>query len=179
MYVENVYTYVHVMLFCWKIGFVVIYAVLSRNLFCRDLGTFVWRKIEPKIAYVEKKWQIWGMQLPLKTTQDSWAGNMFCGSLTIGINYFSLMRFGKISPLESISSAVLQNKCKSKSTLCCKDVLCAPSQYWSIKVWHQKVSHQIWMQADVTVDNCAFCVFYPAHAMVMLTLTMILLSLFS
>ena len=37
------------------------YAVLSRNLFCRDLRTFVWRKIEPKIAYVEKKWQIWGM----------------------------------------------------------------------------------------------------------------------
>ena len=38
-----------------KMGFVMIYVVLSRNLFCRDLRTFVWRKIEPKIAYVEKK----------------------------------------------------------------------------------------------------------------------------
>ena len=34
---------------------------LSRNLFWRDVRTFVWRKIKPKIAYVEKKWQIWGM----------------------------------------------------------------------------------------------------------------------
>ena len=38
---------------------------LSRNLFWRDLRTFVWRKMKPKIAYVEKKWQIWGMHLPL------------------------------------------------------------------------------------------------------------------
>ena len=53
--VENIFTYVHVMLFCLKMGFVMIYVVLSRNLFCRDLRTFVWRKIEPKIAYVEKK----------------------------------------------------------------------------------------------------------------------------
>ena len=34
---------------------------LSQNLFWRDLHTFVWRKIKTKIAYVEKKWQIWGM----------------------------------------------------------------------------------------------------------------------
>ena len=58
---EFLYIYVHIMLFCWKAGFVVIYAVLSRNLFCRDLCTFVGRKIEPKISYVEKKWQISGM----------------------------------------------------------------------------------------------------------------------
>ena len=32
------------------------------------------------------------------------------------------------------------------------------------------------MQADVTVDNCAFCVFYPAHAMVMLTVTKIVVA---
>ena len=51
--VENVLTYVHVMLFCLKI--VVIYTVLSLNLFCRDLRIFVWRKIVPKIRYVEKK----------------------------------------------------------------------------------------------------------------------------
>ena len=49
------------MLFCWQIGFVGIYAILPQNLFCRDLRTFVWRKIEPKIAYVEKKLQISGM----------------------------------------------------------------------------------------------------------------------
>ena len=59
--VENVSTYVQFMLFCCKIDFVTIYALLSENLFCRDLRTFVWRKIEPKIASVEKKWQIWGM----------------------------------------------------------------------------------------------------------------------
>ena len=66
--VENVLTYVHVTLFCLKIGFVVIYAVLSQNLFCRDLRTFVWRKIEPKITYVEKKWQISGMVFPNNLT---------------------------------------------------------------------------------------------------------------
>ena len=38
-----------------------VYAILSRILFCRDLRTFVWRKIKPKITYVEKKWQISGM----------------------------------------------------------------------------------------------------------------------
>ena len=31
------------------------------NLFCRNLRAFVWRKIYPKIIYVEKKWQISGM----------------------------------------------------------------------------------------------------------------------
>ena len=53
--VENVSTYVQFMLFCCKIDFVTINALLSEDLFCRDLGTFVWRKIEPKIASVEKK----------------------------------------------------------------------------------------------------------------------------
>ena len=38
------------------------YAVLSRNLFLYDLRASAWRKIEPKIVPVEKKWQIWGMQ---------------------------------------------------------------------------------------------------------------------
>ena len=70
--VENVLTYVHVTLFCLKIGFVVIYAVLSQNLFCRDLRTFVWRKIEPKITYVEKKWQISGMD-STSTYPSQWA----------------------------------------------------------------------------------------------------------
>ena len=40
---------------------IAIYAVLSRNLFCRDLRAFVWRNIEPKIVLVEKKRQISGM----------------------------------------------------------------------------------------------------------------------
>ena len=44
-----------------KIWFVTIYAVLSWNLFCCDLRSFVWRKIEPKIVLVEKKRQISGM----------------------------------------------------------------------------------------------------------------------
>ena len=49
------------MLFCWQISFAAIYAVLSRNLFCRDLRAFVWRKVKPKIVLVEKKRQISGM----------------------------------------------------------------------------------------------------------------------
>ena len=49
------------MLFCCKTCFVAIYAVLSQNLFCRDLRAFVWRKIGPKIVRVEKKRQISGM----------------------------------------------------------------------------------------------------------------------
>ena len=49
------------MLFCCKICFVAIYVVLSRNLFCRKLRAFVWRKIEPEIVLVEKKRQISGM----------------------------------------------------------------------------------------------------------------------
>ena len=60
---ENVSTYVQFMLFCCKIDFVTICALLSENLFCRDLRTFVWRKIEPKIASVEKKLQISGMSV--------------------------------------------------------------------------------------------------------------------
>ena len=36
----------HFMLFCCKI---VIYAVLSRYLFCRNLHVFTWRKIQPRI----------------------------------------------------------------------------------------------------------------------------------
>ena len=43
-----------------KISFVTINA-LVRNVFCRNLRTFVWRKICQKIFYVEKKWQIWGL----------------------------------------------------------------------------------------------------------------------
>jgi len=35
--------------------FLVIHAVLSRDLFCCDLRAFAWRKIEPKIVSVEKK----------------------------------------------------------------------------------------------------------------------------
>ena len=46
--------------FC-KNHFFANYAVLSRNLFCRDIRVFVWKKIEPKIVYEEKKLQISGM----------------------------------------------------------------------------------------------------------------------
>ena len=41
--------FLQVMLFC------------RRNLFLYDLRASAWRKIEPKIVPVEKKWQIWGM----------------------------------------------------------------------------------------------------------------------
>ena len=58
--VENVSTCLQFMLFCYKIDFVLIYAVLSQNMFCRNLRNFVWRKFEQEIAYVEKIWQIWG-----------------------------------------------------------------------------------------------------------------------
>ena len=47
--------------FIAKFLFYTIYAVLSRNLFCRDLRALAWRKIEPKIFSVEKKGQISGM----------------------------------------------------------------------------------------------------------------------
>ena len=29
--------------------------------FCHNLCAFMWRKIEPKSTFVEKKWQIWGL----------------------------------------------------------------------------------------------------------------------
>ena len=60
--VENVSTYVGQ-----------IYVVLLQNMFCRNSRTAVWRKIEPKIAYVEKKWQIWGICFSLFDT--SFKGN--------------------------------------------------------------------------------------------------------
>ena len=51
------------MLICREICFVAIYAVLAQNLFCRDLRTFVWRKIYSEIVLVEKKGQISGMHI--------------------------------------------------------------------------------------------------------------------
>ena len=53
--------YVKSMLFCCK-SVLLQFMLFVANMFCHDPRTFVWRKIEPKIAYVEKKWQIWGMQ---------------------------------------------------------------------------------------------------------------------
>ena len=52
-------------LYCFvaKSLFYAIYAVLSRNLFCRDSRALAWRKIEQKILPVEKKGQIWSMVL--------------------------------------------------------------------------------------------------------------------
>ena len=41
-------------------------AVLSQNLFCRDLRAFAWRKIEQKIVPVDKKGQISCMGLLYK-----------------------------------------------------------------------------------------------------------------
>ena len=39
------------------IGFVAFYAILLCNRLCPDIRTFVWRKIELKIAYVEKNYK--------------------------------------------------------------------------------------------------------------------------
>ena len=50
--------------FVAKSLFYAIYAVLSRNLFCRYLRALAWRKIGPKILSVELKGQISGMHLP-------------------------------------------------------------------------------------------------------------------
>ena len=47
--------------FVAKSLFYAIYAVLSRNLFCRYLRALAWRKIGPTILSVEKKGQISGM----------------------------------------------------------------------------------------------------------------------
>ena len=40
---------------CCFVAKSVIHAVLSRNLFCRNLRAFMLRKIEPKSTFVEKK----------------------------------------------------------------------------------------------------------------------------
>ena len=61
--VENVAIYAKFMLFSWKNQFCENLRTLSRNPFCCNLRTFVWRKIYPKIFFVEKQWQIWGLGL--------------------------------------------------------------------------------------------------------------------
>ena len=53
-HVCDVKTHMQNLRYCYKIIFFAIYAILSRNLLCRDLRSFVWRKIYPKIALVEK-----------------------------------------------------------------------------------------------------------------------------
>ena len=53
--------------FVAKSLFYAIYAVLSRNLFCRYLRALAWRKIGPKILSVEKKGQISGMPKRVKS----------------------------------------------------------------------------------------------------------------
>ena len=70
--VENVTIYTKFMLFSWKNQFCQNLRTLSRNPFCRNLRTFVWRKIYPKNFYVEKKWQIWGLEYTSKWMQIWW-----------------------------------------------------------------------------------------------------------
>ena len=45
---ENVLKYVNFRLFCYEMDFIAMCAVLSGNMFCRDVRTFAWRKIEAK-----------------------------------------------------------------------------------------------------------------------------------
>ena len=78
--VENVSTYVQFMLFCCKIDFVTICALLSENLFCRDLRTFVWRKIEKEkltnMRY-EMQCQVQRERDPKQTLTDRHTGTKF------------------------------------------------------------------------------------------------------
>ena len=59
--VENVFTNVQFMLYCCKICFVAICAVLLQNQYCRNLRTFVWRNFLIKNCACGKIWQICGM----------------------------------------------------------------------------------------------------------------------
>ena len=59
--VENASTCVKFMLFCWKIGFVAIYALLSQICFVAIYALLCGEKNLLKIAYVEKndKYEVW------------------------------------------------------------------------------------------------------------------------
>ena len=53
--VESVAIYAKFMQLLQFAVLLLIHAVLSRNLFCHNLRAFMWRKIEPKSTFVEKK----------------------------------------------------------------------------------------------------------------------------
>ena len=58
-----------------------LFCYLSRNRLCPDLRTFVWRKIEPKIAWRKNdKYQVWkdGIQDCLNWLADVWPGFTIC-----------------------------------------------------------------------------------------------------
>ena len=78
--VENVAIYAKFMLFSWKNQFCENLCTLSRNPFCCNLRTFVWRKIYPKIFFVEKKWQISGHCLTTGRRHEC-DDNQFCCNL--------------------------------------------------------------------------------------------------
>ena len=66
------------------------------TLFCRNLRTFVWRKIEPKIAYVEKKrhkYQV-GLQMTLNPTRGSAAEGRTWGR--VRSRWFQMVTIEKI-----------------------------------------------------------------------------------
>ena len=64
---KNVNTYTKFKLFCQKKNhFFCNLRNFVAKLLCLVLRTFVWRKIYPKIALLEKKWQIWGITLASK-----------------------------------------------------------------------------------------------------------------
>ena len=58
---ENIAIYAKFMQFSWKNQFCENLDTLSQNPFFLNLRAFMWRKIEPKSTYVEKKWQISGL----------------------------------------------------------------------------------------------------------------------
>ena len=78
--------------FVAKSLFYAIYAVLSRNLFCRYLRALAWRKIEPKILSVEKKGQISGMNTEENViTSEKWKFmiSVFCVLWEVFFSMFS------------------------------------------------------------------------------------------
>ena len=78
------------MLFCRKICFVAIYAILAQNLICRDLHAFVWRKVYSEIVHMEKKGQIWGM---VSRAASLSTRKQFCISCTVMVAPKLLLRW--------------------------------------------------------------------------------------
>ena len=90
----------------------VIHAVLLRN-FCHNLRSFMWRKIEPKSLFVEKKWQISGLYgaiykvgRKVHTAHCIISAKMFC----IFANWNSFVQKSFFICTETILDAVLISK---------------------------------------------------------------------
>ena len=97
--------------FSWNIGFVVIYAFFVTQYVLSQFTHFRVEKIEPKIAYVEKKWQIWGMV---------W------GSRALESNFSKIVRFQPITGLYVPQSEVGSGQLKLHGN---------KIQLWALEKW--------------------------------------------